>query len=296
MTKTVFIVGVLMFLMILFSLTVTAQSKKMILVEGGSFMMGNNLADGKTNGDLDEKPVHKVTLNSFYICEHELTVKEYREYVKAENKNMPNPPNEEWMNSHVDTKKYYVSSGKKWWGWNDLDPIHNITWYEAVDYCNWLSKKEGLQQAYYKNEDDGWELDLAKNGYRLPTEAEWEYAAIGGSKTQNFAYSGSNTPTEIAWFTDSGKQLHEVGKKAPNELGIYDMSGNSYEWCYDYYDNKYYEQKVNDNPLGPKVGTARVCRGGSFLGTTETLRITKRFYNSPDYKTQSLGFRVVRND
>ncbi len=255
---------------LIITLNVTAQNPipDMVLVEGGEFSMGNH-----ESKFLDEYPARKVTLNNFYIAKYEVTVAEYVRFCRMAGLSEPK-------------------------GSANM-PATNVTWFESVMYCNWLSKINGLERCYIITRD-------AKNisvkyihqakGYRLPTEAEWEYAAIGGSKTQNFAYSGSNTPTEIAWFTDSGKQLHEVGKKAPNELGIYDMSGNSYEWCYDYYDNKYYEQKVNDNPLGPKVGTARVCRGGSFLGTTETLRITKRFYNSPDYKTQSLGFRVVRND
>jgi len=297
MTKTVFIVGILTSLMVLFSLTITAQTKKMILVEGGSFMMGNNLADGKTNGDLDEKPAHKVTLNSFYICEHELTVKEYREYVEAVKKSMPNPPNEEWMNSHIDTKKYYVSSGKKWWGWNDLDPIHNVTWYEAVDYCNWLSKKEGLQQAYYKNEDDGWDLDLTKNGYRLPTEAEWEFAARGGNKSKGFKYSGSNNIKEVAWFDDntglSGPQT--IKTKKPNELGIYDMSGNVWEWCSDYYKASYYSSCPENNPMFSVAMGYRITRGGSWHYQGEFTTVTSRDGPKPAFSNYNFGFRLVRS-
>jgi formylglycine-generating enzyme required for sulfatase activity len=101
---------------------------------------------------------------------------------------------------------------------------------------------------------------------------------------------------EVAWFVESGKMLHKPGLKAPNELGLYDMSGNCLEWCFDNYDATFYSEEDKTNPIGPEISLTKVCKGGNYKGVEENLRITKRYFQSPDYKDESLGFRVVRNE
>lgn len=297
MKKTISQLILLSITILLFPKFSEAQTRKMIFVDGGTFIMGNNFNNETVKGDDDEKPPHKVTLSSFYICEHEVTVKEYKEYVKATGKQMPDIPNQEWMDTHLDTKKYYVSSGKKWWGWEDLYPMHNVTWYNAVDFCNWLSKKESLQECYSKNEDGGWELDLTKNGYRLPTEAEWEYAARGGQKSKGYFYSGSNTLSDVAWYDEttllSGPQ--DIKTKKPNELGIYDMSGNVWEWCSDYYKSTYYESSPDKDPYFSFHMPYRVIRGGSWHYQGEFTTVTSRDGPKPEFTNYNYGFRLVRS-
>jgi formylglycine-generating enzyme required for sulfatase activity len=281
----------------LYAVTLIAQPNKMIFVEGGTFMMGNPRTTGEYKGDTDEKPVHKVTVGTFYICENEVTVKQYKEYCTATGVKMPSEPDEEWLDSHLDTKKLYASSGKKWWGWNDLFPIHNVNWFSAVEYCNWLSHKENLEKCYTKNADGGWELDRTKNGYRLPTEAEWEFAARGGKKSMNYIFSGSNSLNEVAWYDEtsllSGPQ--KIKTKKPNELGIYDMSGNVWEWCSDYYKADYYSGSPEKDPFFSVSMSYRVIRGGSWHYSGDLATTTGRDGPEPAYTNFNYGFRLVRS-
>ena len=131
--------------------------------------------------------------------------------------------------------------------------------------------------------------------YRLPTEAEWEYAARGGNKSQGYKYSGSNSEVEVAWFSsNSGTKTHELGTKKPNELGIYDMSGNVWEWCSDWYDESYYVNSSLSNPYNNKSASLRVFRGGSWDSHAEYLRIASRSGYSPTLRANVLCFRLVR--
>ena len=286
--KTIFSV------IMLFSMSILgfSQTGKMILVEGGSFDMGSS------TGDADEKPVHKVTLSSFYICEHELTVSEYMEYTAAAGKKMPNPPDDEWLETHPETKKFYTSPTKKWWGWKENYPMHNVTWYDAIDYCNWRSQKEGLEKCYSKNEDGGWDCDLGKKGYRLPTESEWEFAARGGKLSSGFAYAGSGNSKEVAWYDEttllSGPKA--IKQKKANELGLYDMSGNVWEWCNDYYTKDYYKYSNNStNPMNSKAQPYRVIRSGGWHYQGSFATITSRDGPEATYTNYNYGFRLARS-
>jgi formylglycine-generating enzyme len=202
----------------------------------------------------DEKPLHSVIINSFSMAKYPTTVAEYRVFCIATNHSMPDPPD---------------------WGWNDNSPIVNVTYNDAVAYCIWLSKKYNIN-------------------YSLPTEAEWEYAARGGNKGNGYAYSGGNDLHELGWYEDnSNRQTHSVGEKKPNELGLYDMSGNVEEWCMDWYDANYYSTSPTHDPKGPNSGIARVLRGGSWISPAAYCRVDSRYSCDPESLWCLNGFRVI---
>lgn len=158
---------------------------------------------------------------------------------------------------------------------NNKYPVENISWNDCQKFIKNLNDLTGLQ-------------------FRLPTEAEWEYAAQGGNKSQGYIYSGSNTVGYVAWYwKNSDKKTHQVGTKAPNELGIYDMTGNVWEWCNDWYNSSYYSSSPADNPTGPATGSFRVRRGGSWFYDADGCRVTNRDGNYPDFRYYYLGFRLA---
>lgn len=155
-------------------------------------------------------------------------------------------------------------------------PVEQVSWNDAVAYCKKLSQKEGVT-------------------YRLSTEAEWEYAARGGNQSRRYTYSGSNNVGDVAWYCEnSGSKTQPVGTKQPNELGIYDMSGNVWEWCNDWYDGNYYKNSPSRNPRGASSGSDRVLRGGSWVDGAGYCRVAYRFSIDPGSRDFSGGFRVVR--
>jgi formylglycine-generating enzyme len=287
-----------LFLCLFYSFNLLAQPD-MILVEGGSFMMGRNDATDKIKGAefSNELPRHEVKLKSFFIGKYEVSVKEYKEYIKATGKKMPSQPDSAWFAEHPDTKLFYPLSKTQWWGWKDDFPMHNITWYDAIDFCNWLSEKEGLKKVYtYVGKYDvNW--DLSANGYRLPTEAEWEYAARGGKLSKGYKYSGSNNVDEVAWYENTTKYKGpaKIGTKKPNELGIYDMSGNVWEWCNDYFNSNYYTKSPKENPPGPGANVQRVLRGGSWHYRADYARIANRDGPEAGFTNFNYGFRLAKN-
>ncbi len=234
----------------------------LVFVQGGTFSMGSN------SGGSDEKPVHQVTISSFMIGKYEVTQEQYQRVIGT------NPSN---FTSGSD-------AGKR--------PVEQISWYDAVAFCNRLSEMEGLEKVYVINGTNV-SADFKRNGYRLPTEAEWEYAARGGEKSKNFTYAGSNDVRQVAWYDDnSGKQPRVVGTMTPNELGIYDMSGNVWEWCWDWYGS--YGSGQQTDPLGASSGSDRVIRGGSWDYSAVALRSAYRSCYSPDNRFDNIGFRVAR--
>lgn len=154
-------------------------------------------------------------------------------------------------------------------------PIHNVSWSDIQTFLVELNKKTNKK-------------------YRLPTEAEWEYAARGGSQTNKFSYAGGNDAMLIGWFSEnSNSKPNNVGKKIPNELGIYDMTGNVREWCSDFYDENYYKNTTPSNPKGPTTGNARIFRGGDFNDIKEDLSLTLRGNQTENFLAKNLGFRLV---
>jgi adhesin HecA-like repeat protein len=235
----------------------------MVLVEGGAFKMGSVI--DTYSWEAREKPVHRVKVTSFYMGKYEVTQKEWTDV-------MGNNPS--------------IFKG-------DTLPVEQVSWYDAVKYCNALSLKEGLVPAYRETEDTI-TCDFKAPGYRLPTEAEWEYAARGGNQDPATSeYSGEDNLDEVAWhYGNSDKTTHPVGMKQPNSLGLYDMRGNVEEWCWDRYG--WYSGWPQTNPRGALSGTRRILRGGSWY-YLDIKRLTYRNAIAPSASSSAWGFRIVRS-
>ena len=241
---------------------VSSAGKEMVYVPAGSFLMGGR---GKPN----ELPVHRVSVDAFFIDCFEVAQDEYQRL------DLPNP-------SHFKGPQL---------------PVEQVTWVQAARYCNARSKAENRTPCY--NEDTA-ECNFQADGYRLPTEAEWEYACRAGTTTD---YAIGDDPGKLAthaWFADdSAKRTHPVGQKRPNAWGIYDMHGNVAEWCNDVYDAGYYATSPAANPRGPSEGEQHVLRGGSWASSAETLRSSSRVGENPGFSDaclarDAIGFRCVR--
>ena len=218
----------------------TNVSFNMVFVEGGTFQMGSNDSEAHS----DEKPVHSVTLNDYYIGETEVT-QELWEAVMGSNPS--------------------VFKGSK-------KPVEMVSWNNCQEFIMKLNRLTGRD-------------------FRLPTEAEWEYAARGGNKSQGYKYSGSNTIDDVAWYDENSLSTHPVGTKAPNELGLYDMSGNVWEWCSDWYGD--YSSSSQTNPTGSSSGSGRVLRGGSWCRDAQCCRVAFRDNNALGLRFDYNGFRLV---
>ncbi|MBP2656748.1 MAG: Sulphatase-modifying factor protein [Firmicutes bacterium] len=236
-----------------------AQDKEndMILVEGGSYIMRPAFHDQPGPGN----PNLKVTLNNFYIGKYEVTFEEYDLFCILTERNKPSDQG---------------------WG-RGQRPVINISWQDAVDYCNWRSELEGVTPVY-SGKGIKTECDFKTNGYRLPTEPEWTYAARGGQRSGDYKYSGSSDVDKVAWYEgNAGIMTHLVGEKQANEVGLYDMSGNVNEWCWDpsYWMNRY----------GPPEKSLRAYRGGSWRSDAPILAGD---VTGLDMTCSYIGFRVVR--
>lgn len=191
------------------------------------------------------------------------------------------------------------------WNKGDSLPAENVGWLDAVDFCNRLSVRAGFTPCYTIN-GDSVRCNFNADGYRLPTEAEWEYAARGGTATETYigdfqpATDGCTPPDPslepIGWYcanADGG--THRVGQKIPNPFGLFDICGNVAELCWDYYDGAYYQTAPSVNPLGPDSGSRRVLRGGAFINDIFTMRLSYRDSQFPSRPNYAVGFRVVRS-
>ena len=200
----------------------------MVSIPAGQFTMGVN------EGPVDAKPVHQVKVDSFLMDQHEITQEVYEQVVGKNPSRRKNPQN----------------------------PVEQVTWSAAVRFCNARSVQEGLTPCYDTN---AWECDFLASGYRLPTEAEWEYSCRAGSSTCFYFGESAEELKSYAWFEgNSQSKPHPVGQRKPNAWGLYDMAGNVWEWCNDFYGAKYYRDSPGDNPRGPKRGEKRVLRGGAW--------------------------------
>ena len=257
--------------------------ESMVFVQGGTFQMGSN------HGDSNEKPIHTVTVSDFYIGKYEVTQKEWKEIMSI---NLSDIGERELTQEELELIFFRNQPHFK----GDNLPVENVSWYDAVEFCNKKSRNEGLTPCYTESGKNT-KCDFSANGYRLPTEAEWEYAARGGNKSGGYKYSGSNSVNSVAWLRipfskNSSKKTHDVGTKQSNELGIYDMSGNVWEWCYDWHDN--YTSNPSSNPQGPDSGVWRVQRGGSWYSLDKCCRVTSRHRPDLDWSNSMWGIRFVR--
>ncbi len=261
----------------------------MIHVPGGTFTMGSAEDDLDAQDGNGEKAQHTVELDPFHIGQYPVTQALYKVVMYNQN------------------PAGFIGNDR---------PVEQVSWFDAAVFCNKLNEMLDLQPCYYADAAfrylfgktaNGYELpnDGAvfirpnRKGYRLPTEAEWEYAARGSKQgvTQNFKYAGSNKLKEVGWFnTNSHKETKPVGMKSPNILDLYDMSGNVWEWCQDWFDKNYYNDCAKKgtikNPLGSDNGSYRVRRGGSWGGDPRLCRVDYRFNFPPDYRAERLGFRL----
>jgi formylglycine-generating enzyme required for sulfatase activity len=242
----------------------TKSGAEMLLLPGGTFTMGD------AKGAPDEKP-HRVSVGAFYIDKYEVTQEHFRKIVGSDYSR--------WKNAKA--------------------PVNQVTWAAAVKYCNARSLKEGLTPCY---DTKTWKCNFSANGYRLPTEAEWEYAARAGT-TASYSF-GNSAPglRNFAWMKDnSGGRPREVGKKLPNPWGLYDTYGNVGEWCNDFYAVDYYQKSPAKNPRGPAAGDKRVVRGGSWNSRASDCRSAYRTAENPAYSDvcigyyDTYGFRCVRS-
>jgi formylglycine-generating enzyme required for sulfatase activity len=261
----------------------------MVMVLGGCFNMGDVFGSGVP----DEKPVHEVCVDDFYIGRYEVTVGEFREFME-----------EEGYDKKVSDGNCYYHTGERWikdkrknwkkvsYPQTDRDPVTCVSWNDAMEYIKWKGIKDGRM-------------------YRLPTEAEWEYAARSGGK--NYLYSwGHGTPSgNVAdemtrqefpdWFiwegyNDGYVHTAPVGSFEHNELGIYDMTGNVWEWVGDWYSPEYYANSPLENPKGPENGASRMVRGGSWFNMPDEVRTTHRSWNKPTLRNFYNGFRLAASE
>lgn len=251
----------------------------MVHIPGGTFQMGDVMEDNEV---ANEKPIHSVTLSDFYLGRYAVTFAEFDTFCEAIGRKKP---------------------GDEGWG-RERRPVINVSWYDAVDYCNWLSQQHGYTPVYDIQGDEV-RPNWTANGYRLPTEAEWEYAARERGGKLRFG-NGKNTADakEINFYAENHKKEYSVvgerrGKtvpvgslEAPNRLGLHDMSGNVWEWCWDWFVD--YTEEAQTNPLGPEQGSTRVGRGGSWGFYFRYCRVAYRNDWNPANSYNFLGFRLAR--
>jgi len=241
----------------------TKTGIEMVAIPSGWFEMGSK------NGASDELPVHRVKISPFWMDRYEVVQEQFRKFQISDPSHFKNPKN----------------------------PLEQINWTDAALYCNERSLAEGLEPCY---DEQTWQCNFSANGYRLPTEAEWEYACRAGRSTK---YSFGNDVWKLkayAWFSKSSSgKTHPVGQKKPNPWGLYDMHGNVAEWCNEFYSEGFYKQSPEKDPKGPANGKERVIRGGAWNSSADSCRSSYRAsdpsINDTCLASDAIGFRCVRN-
>ena len=239
-----------------------APAIDMVFVPGGEFLMGGP-------AEVDSRPVHKVQISAFLMDRYEVTQEVYERIVGANPSRHKGPKN----------------------------PVDRVRWTDALRFCNARSLREGLTPCYdLKTRACNFEA----HGYRLPTEAEWEYACRGGTAGDYYSDPGAGKLDDYAWLKSNARRTHHpVGQKPPNAFGLYDMLGNVREWCSDWYQVDYYARSPAANPRGPARGEKTVLRGGAFSSTADACTTWARFCDEPGFTdacvaSDDYGFRCVR--
>ena len=232
----------------------TDPAAGMIRIAGGSFIMGD-----KTQVDA---PPHEAAVSSFYMDKYPVTQEQYQKAMGA------NPSR--WKAAR--------------------NPVEQVRWSDAVKFCNRRSELENLQPCY---DLKTWKCDFGANGYRLPTEAEWEYACRAGTPTAYFFGDDPSKLGEYAWFEkNSGRRAQPVGQKLPNAWGLYDICGNVWQWCNDFYKVDYYQEAPHQDPKGPNAGQTKVVRGGAWRFGADTCRSGYRYNENPGYADVCFGYDI----
>ncbi len=243
----------------------TKAPPSMIYVSGGTFVMGS------TSGRDDERPLHEVSVHDFYIAKHEVTNSQYATFLNSYGADQIKNGKHTGQELVYEDKWGVKKENGKWYSQTGYEnyPVINVTWHGAYEYCHFY-------------------------GYQLPTEAEWEYASRGGRKTREYKYSGSNLLEMIAWYQGNSISTRMIARKMPNELGLFDMSGNVWEWCSCFYGRDYYVRSPKENPTGPADGMTCVLRGGSFFEKPKLQRVAVRDFSFPIIGNYNYGFRPIK--
>jgi formylglycine-generating enzyme required for sulfatase activity len=297
----------------------------MVFIPGGTFAMGDNFNEGVSS----ERPVHTVTVDSFYMGKYELTNGQYCDYLNSAmsqgiirvTSGVVYKPGSGTSYPYCDTStssslSQIAHSGGVFTvrskGGRSManDPMVHVTWYGAAAYCNWRSQEEGKEQCYNLSMLD---CDFSKKGYRLATEAEWEYGARGGFSGRRFPWGDTISHSQANYRSESGysydvsptRGYHPTwddgvspytapaGSFPANGYGLYDMAANVYEWCNDWYSSTYYSSSPTNNPTGPISGIYRVIRGGAWDYNAYYCRVATRYNYAPTGRSRTLGFRLV---
>ena len=299
----------------------------MVYIPDGGFGMGDHLGDGYS----DELPLHAVLLDSFFMSKFEITNQQYCDYLNSalgsgsiylsssnvvfgtENDQSYCDTSASSSDSQIVYSGGVFTVGTK--GGRDMsdDPMVMVSWYGAVAYCNWRSSEEGKESCYNLST---WDCDFSKHGYRLATEAEWEYAARGGEHSPYYRFPWGDTisHSQANYYASPGSYTYDVnptsgyhptwndgifpytsavGSFSANGYGLYDMAGNVFEWCNDWYDSNYYDTSPYDNPQGPASGSYRVLRSGCWDGDAYFCRVASRYIDYPGGRFFTFGFRIV---
>ena len=267
----------------------------LVLIPPGSFPMGatdehikavsQHVKKGAQELIESESPQHTVTLTRpFYMSATEVTIGQFRAFADA-------------TGHRTEAERRATTGSWKLPGYevNDDSPVTWVTWYDAVQFCNWLSDHEGLPRAYVSHKQEIWQV-TATDGYRLPSEAQWEYGCRAGMASQYSFGDKTDQVVKVAWIgTIAGRRAHAVGTLLPNGFGLFDMHGNVVEWCNDWFHESYYASSPATNPEGPITGVQRVMRGGGWNANPALCRSTVRMHASPETLAGVRGFRVIRN-
>jgi len=242
--------------------TQTDASAEMVSISGGQFTMGDK--------DEPDAPLHEVVVSPFFMDKYLVTQEQYERLMGENPSRWKEPKN----------------------------PVEQVRWSDTVKFCNARSQAEGLTPCYNL---ETWECNFDADGYRLPTEAEWECACRAGTKTAYFCGDSPSNLADYAWFEkNAGGHPQPVGQKKPNPWGLYDICGNLWQWCNDFYGVDYYQQSPKENPRGPKEGDSKVVRGGAWKFSGDNCRSGYRYNENPGYVDicfgyDIYGFRCVRN-
>jgi formylglycine-generating enzyme len=297
-----------------------APDMNMILIPAGTFQMGDSL-----DADSDALPVHTVTLSSFYMGKYDITNRQYCVFLNSAAVKVINGVVYESTdngNSYPYCDTSAAGSGSQI-AYNSgvfsvlnkgarnmaNDPMVVVSWYGAAAYCNWRSRQDGYRPCYNLST---WDCNFSNNGYHLPTEAQWEYAARGSFSGYRFPWGDTISHSQANYYNVSGDYSYDlggppwgydriwssdgivpftspVGRFAPNGYGLYDMAGNVWQWCNDWYSSTYYSSSPPTNPTGPASGSYPVLRGGSWRNSALDCRVASRYYYDPDDRYKSLS-------